>query len=230
MGRCVSARMKNKKILIVSSHPDDESICSGGLIMRAKKEESKVFVLYMATGSSRQFVNGQTLEEQRIAEAKQAAEYGGFQYNIGFNNISTKIDTLPQKDLIEYIENWVKDFEPDIVVIPYRNSYSQDHRAVAEACISAFRPIPENLHPQPTMILEIEEPTTWPVASQPNFYVDISEVMEEKLKLYKCHKSQVTQDPQYRSCENLRRLAGFRGSEIGVKYAEAYRLLKGVLS
>lgn len=221
--------LKSKRILVISSHPDDEAICSGGLIMRAKKEQASVFVLYMATGSSRQFVNGQTLESDRISEAKNAAKYGGFEYRIAFNNISTKVDTLPQKYLIEAIEDTVREFKPEIVVTPYRNSYSQDHRAVAQACISAFRPIPESLHPQPKMILEIEEPTTWPTPSTPNFYVDISGVMNEKLELYKCHKSQVTQDPQYRSCENLTRLAGFRGSEIGVKYAEAYNLLKGQL-
>jgi len=218
-----------KRILIVSPHPDDESINSGGLIMRAKKEKHKVFVLYMATGTSRQFVNGETLEEQRIKEAKKASEYGGFDYKIAFNNISTKVDTLPQKDLIEMIEDTVKEFKPNTVIIPYRNSYSQDHRAVAEACISAFRPIPESLHPQPKTILEVEEPTAWPTPSTPNFYVDISDVMDEKIKLYRCHKSQVTQEPQYRSPENLRRWAGVRGSEIGVKYAEAYNLLKGQL-
>ena len=221
--------LKNKKILIISSHPDDEAICSGGLIMLAKKRGWEVFVLYMATGTSRQFVNGETLESQRTDEAYSASEYGGFELDIAFTNISTKIDTIPQKELIEYIENVTKDFKPEIVVIPYRNSYSQDHRAVAEACISAFRPIPESIHPQPKMILEIEEPTSWPTPSTPNFYVDITDVMDEKIELYKCHKSQFTKDPQYRSPENLRRLAGFRGSEIGVKYAEAYNLLKGQL-
>lgn len=218
--------LKEKRILVISSHPDDEAICSGGLIMRAKKERAKVFVLYMATGTSRQFMNGETLEDQRIEEAISASIYGEFDYEIEFKGISTKIDTLPQKELIECIENVVADFKPHVVVIPYRNSYSQDHRAVAQACISALRPIPENLHPQPEMILEIEEPTTWPTPSTPNFFVDITDVMEEKIELYKCHASQLTQDPQYRSPENLRRLAGFRGSEIGVKYAEAYNLLK----
>ncbi len=221
--------LKNKRILIVSSHIDDEAICSGGLIMRAKKEEANVFVIYMSTGTSRQFTNGETTENDRIGEAVNASDYGNFGHEIAFKGTSTNLDMFSQKKMIEYIENITKLFKPEIVVIPYQQSYSQDHRAVAQACISAFRPIPENLHPQPKMILEIEEPTTWPVASQPNFYVDISDVFEEKLKLYACHKTQMVQEPHYRSFENLRRLAGFRGSEIGVKYAEAYRFLRGQL-
>jgi LmbE family N-acetylglucosaminyl deacetylase len=59
-----------------------------------------------------------------------------------------------QKEIIEAIEDIVQDFKPTIVVIPYRDSYSQDHRAVASASISAFRPIPQELHHQPRMILE----------------------------------------------------------------------------
>lgn len=221
--------LKDKKILVIAPHPDDEAICAGGLIMRAKAEKAEVYVLYMATGASRQFTtgSGETIEDQRILEAHNASEYGGFNHGIGFTNISTKIDTLPQKEIIEAIENVVRAFNPDIAVIPYLNSYNQDHRAVATAAVTALRPIPENLHPQPHLILEMEEPTTWPTGSQPNFYVDISNYFEQKLELYKCHESQLVKEPHHRSFENLRRLAGFRGSEIGVKYAEAYRLLKG---
>lgn len=221
--------LRGKKILIVSPHPDDEAICCGGLIMLARRKGAKVFVLYMATGTSRQFMNGMTLEVQRIKEAKRAAKYGKFGYKIAFHGISTKVDGVIQKVLIEMIEDTVKNFKPNIVVIPYRNSYSQDHRAVAQACISALRPIPQSLHHQPEMILELEEATNWPTPANINFYVDISKVMDKKIELYKCHASQVTQDPQYRSCENLRRLAGFRGSEIGVEYAEGYNLIKAAL-
>ena len=217
------------KILIISPHPDDEAICSGGLIVKAGNMGAKVFVFYVSTGTSRQFMNGETTQDQRIKEAEDAVEYGGFEYEIGFPNTSTKVDMIPQKEIIEAIENIIADFKPTMVVIPSKYSYSQDHRAVATACISALRPIPESLHPQPKMILEMIEPTTWPVSVTPNYYVDISDVMEEKLNLYKCHKSQVTKDPQHRSPENLKRLAAVRGTEIGVKYAEAYVLLKGQL-
>lgn len=221
--------LKNKKILIISPHPDDEAMDSGGLIMRAKKEGAEVFVFYVSVGGSRQFQNGETKEADRVNEAIEASEYGGFKYKIGFPNTSTKLDGMLQKLIIEAIEDIVKDFKPTIVVIPYQHSYSQDHRAVATACISAFRPIPEDLHPQPKMILEMEEPTAWPKALNPNFYVDISDVFSEKIKLYLCHKSQVTKDISVRSPENLEALARYRGAEIGVKYAEAYNLLKGQL-
>lgn len=219
-----------KRILIISPHPDDESVNSGGLIVLAKKKGWEVFVIYVSTGSSRQFTNGHTDEKDRLNEAEEASILGNFEYEIGFMGTSTKLPELvSQKQIIELIENRVKKFKPDIVVIPYRQSYSQDHRAVAEACISAFRPIPNDLHPQPKYILETEEICRWPVASNPNFFIDITDVIEDKLKLYACHKTQIVKPLHYRSFDNVKRLAGLRGAEIGVEYAEAYTMLRGQL-
>ena len=220
-------RLKDKKILIISPHPDDEAICAGGLIMRAKKEKAEVFVVYMAMGTSRQFHNGQTLEKDRISEAQKASEVGGFKYKVGFYDVSTKVDSLMQKQLIEKIEDTNFEFKADIVIIPNRNSYNQDHRAVAWASITAFRPT--SLRPRPQIILEMEEPQIWPYATNVNFYVDISDVFEQKIELYKCHKTQVMDDPSPRSIENLERIAGLRGSDIGVQYAESFNLLRGQL-
>lgn len=220
---------KDTRLLVIAPHPDDEAICAGGIIMKAKKEKAEVFVLYMSTGGSRQFTNGETKEKDRLKEARAAAKYGNFAMLVGFEGTSTLVDTMAQKSLIEMVEDTVKIFKPTIVVVPYRNAYAQDHIAVAEACIAAFRPMPAHLHPQPKIILEYEEATRWPIASNPNFYVDISDVMEEKINLYKCHATQFVEDPHPRSYENLRRLAGLRGTEIGVKYAEGFNLLRGQL-
>jgi len=219
--------LRNKRILIISPHPDDEAICSGGLIMRAKKEETQVNVLFMATGGSRQFMNGKTEQSTRVDEVKKAAEFGGFEYLIAFYEKSTIVDTMAQKELIETIEDYTKIIKPDIVVIPNRKSFNQDHRAVADASMTAFRPIPKSLHHQPEMILEVEEPYLWE-GFNPNFYVEIIDI-EERMQLYKCHTTQVPIPPHPRSIENLTRLAGIRGNEISKQYAEGYNLLKGVL-
>lgn len=220
--------LKDKRILIISPHPDDEAICAGGLIMRAKKEKAKVFVLFMATGNSRQFINGKTTKQIRSKEAEAASEYGNFDYSIAFTSAATILDTIPQKEMIEAIENMVDEFKPEIVIIPYRNSYNQDHRAVAEACITAFRPMPHSLHHQTNIILEMEEPYGWTTGLVPNFYVEIN--IEEKILLYYCHNTQIPENPRHpRSSENLVTLSMLRGTNIDVQYAEAYKLIRGYL-
>lgn len=224
--------LKNKKILIISPHPDDEAICCGGLIMIAKKEGASVFVQYIAVGTSRQFSIGKTTAQERLPEIKKAAKFGNFTYGISFQGDQfMRLDSLPKKEIIEQIEDINQQWQPDIVCVPFRYSFDQDHRAVSLACITAFRPLPKNLRHQPKIILEYEEPYAWTTGApfEPNFYFNISTAFKEKISLLKCHETQVRNDPFPRSPENLERLAGLRGCEISVKYAEAYRLLKGQL-
>lgn len=221
--------LKDKRILIISPHPDDEAICCGGLIMLAKQKHTKVFVLFMSAGPSRQLLTKQTNAHERIKEIEIAAKYGNFNYELAYKGKQfMRLDITPQKELIEKIEDISQDFKPDIVCIPFRYSFDQDHRAVSTASITAFRPLPQSLIYQPRIILEYEEPYSWTIDKQfiPNFYINISGVIEGKIMLLKCHKTQLRKDPFPRSPENLQRIAGIRGAEIGVAYAEAYSLLR----
>lgn len=223
--------LKGKRILIIAPHPDDEAICCGGLIMLAKKVGAKVFVIYGSVGNSRQLVTGKTDSVSRLGEVKKAAEYGGFKYSIMFQGEEfMKLDIIPQKRIIEEIEDKIDEFKPDIVCVPFKDSFDQDHRALFSASITALRPIPKNLRHQPKIILESEEPYSWSnhTSFHSNFYFDISDVFDNKIKLLKCHKTQLRDDPFSRSPENLERLAGFRGVEISTRYAESYNLLKGL--
>ena len=223
--------IRNKTILIISPHPDDEAIGCGGLIAKAKGNKSDVFVLYICVGSSRQFVTGKTSAADRLPEIKHAAQFGNFKYKIAYQGKAfMRLDTIPQKDLIEIIEDVTEKVKPEIVCLPFRHSYDQDHRAVATAAITAYRTLPRTIRHQPKMILEYEEPYTWTTDTlfHPNMYLDISDIFNEKMKLLNCHASQMRRDPFSRSPENLERLAGIRGCEIGTKYAESYRILRGI--
>lgn len=223
--------IKGKKILIIAPHPDDEAISCGGLIMLAKKTRAKIFVLFGSIGISRQLITGQTNPSIRLDEAQKASEYGSFDHSIIFQGEEfMKLDTVPQKTLIDAIEDKIEEVKPDIVCLPFKDSFDQDHRALFKASVTALRPTPKNLRHHPKIILESEEPYSWSTDDvfHPNFYLDISQVMEEKIKLLKCHKTQLREDPFPRSPENLERLAGLRGAEISTKFAEAYRLLRGI--
>jgi len=224
-----SSMLKGKKILIIAPHPDDEVIGCGGIIMLAKQKQAKVLVLFMSVGYSRQLVTKQTNADKRIKETDKAAKYGNFTYKIAFQGKQfMRLDTVPQKELIEKIEDTSYDFKPDIVCIPFRYSFDQDHRAVSTASITAFRPLPQSLTHQPRIILEYEEPYSWTTDKQflPNFYINISSVIKEKIMLLKQHKTQLRKDPFPRSPKNLQRIAGIRGAEIGIAYAESYSLLR----
>ena len=60
----------------------------------------------------------------------------------------------------------------------------------------------------------------------PNYFVDITPFLDEKLKIMKVYSSEISEPPFPRSEKNIRALATFRGSTAGVIAAEAFQTLK----
>lgn len=220
---------KDKKLLIVSPRPDDEIIGCGGLILRAIKEGGKVHVLFGSVGKSRQLVTGSTDEDTRQKETKAVAAFAGYSYEFMFiGDEFMRMDAQPQKSLIDPIEDAIKAFEPDAVVLPYRGSYDQDHRALFTAGVTALRPTPRDLRHFVPLVLECEEPYAWSTGApfEANYYVDVTDYFEKKLEALKLHATQLRKEPFARSLENLRRLAELHGRQVGGGCAEAYRVLR----
>jgi len=219
--------LSNKKILVLAPHPDDEALSCGGLITKATSMGSEVFVLFFAVGNCRQLSTGNTKIGTRLEEALNASRFAGYNYDFMYvGDEHMKLDSLPLKLLIDKIEDTIEVFKPDIVCIPSQNSYNQDHRTVFDASIAALRPTPRNLRHFVPCVIECEEPYTWGVgeAFKPNLFIDITDFLDKKLELLACHATQNRADPFPRSKQNLTRLAGFRGAEAGIKYAEGYKI------
>ena len=60
----------------------------------------------------------------------------------------------------------------------------------------------------------------------PNYFVDISDYINEKKSIMKVYSSELGKHPFPRSEKNIDALATFRGASVGVKYAEAFQVLK----
>jgi LmbE family N-acetylglucosaminyl deacetylase len=59
----------------------------------------------------------------------------------------------------------------------------------------------------------------------PNVFIDISNYFEKKLEIIKIYESEIMEEPYPRSISSIEALARYRGSRIGVKYAEAFQLI-----
>ena len=62
-----------------------------------------------------------------------------------------------------------------------------------------------------------------------NVFVDITDFLEDKIKIMKMYRGEMGAFPFPRSEENIRALAMYRGATAGVKAAEAFVLLKEVI-
>jgi LmbE family N-acetylglucosaminyl deacetylase len=220
-----------RRLLIIAPHPDDEAIATGGLIAFVRPSGWEVRVSVMAVGDCRQLATGRTEPGPRAAELSEAQRVGGYRAELVFvGDEFMRLDALPRKRLCDEIEDRVEAFRPDVVVVPPASSYDQDHRAVAEAAVTALRPRPRGLRHFVPTVLEADEPYWWRIDGQrptPNFFVPLTdEQLALKLRVLACHASQDRPDPFGRSAENLRRYAANYGVEIGGGYAEAYRVLR----
>ena len=146
---------KLTKLLIISPHPDDESLGCGGLIGKCKKEGAEILLLYISVGNSRQLVTGKTESDIRTKEIDAVRKFTKAKIQIVYSGDEfCRLDTVPQKDIVEHIEDTIETFKPTIVALPSSSSYNQDHRAVWDAAITALRPVPKILRHMPRLVIE----------------------------------------------------------------------------
>ncbi len=197
-------------ILAIGAHPDDIEIGCGGSLIKYARAGHNVYLLVLTTGE----VGGSPEVRQKEQEA--AAKIIGVKelYWGGFEDTQL-IDNL---FLILKIEGVVRKVTPDIVFLNNINDVHQDHRAAAQAGLSATRYIKE--------VLFYEVPTTQ--GFEPDIFVDIGDVLEQKAELLKAHTSQTdkTRVENLNIMESSQSCANFRGFQGRVKYAEGFKALR----
>lgn len=62
----------------------------------------------------------------------------------------------------------------------------------------------------------------------PNYYIDITNTIDEKIKTMEIYDTEIAEPPFPRSRENVKALAMIRGAASGVKYAEAFKIIKWI--
>src|SRR4030066_687142 len=135
--------LKNKKLLVVAAHPDDEVYGCGGLISKVKRAGGKAFVLFLTNGTTKDFSpRGKSLETERAKEIGNVAKflkYDGYKIAFPGDDYHLKLDQIPQKDLIHEIERGerisLETLKPDIVSFHSQEDNNQDHAAVAKAAL-----------------------------------------------------------------------------------------------
>jgi N-acetylglucosamine malate deacetylase 1 len=221
--------------LVVAPHADDEVLGAGGLIARLTRAGRKVHVLYAVIDGLKHYGNAEpTRIEERLSEIAAVAALLGFSYDILYEgqDLIERLDTLPQKELVDHFEAAFNKLRPELLALPHGVDFDQDHRACFQAAFAAARPIPAKFAKHlPPKVISYEMPKlTWSdEAFHPSLYVDIRSTIDVKLEGLRTYKSQLRGVPHLRSPENIAALAHLRGSEIGVSYAEAFRIYRWVL-
>ncbi len=229
--------MKNKVIVIVA-HPDDEILGCGGTIARHIQDGDEVHVLIMAEGvtsrDQQRDRSSKLTELSGLAKAAYTANKILCTTSLMLKDLpDNRMDSLDRLEIIKIIEEFIQGHSPNIVYTHHSGDVNIDHRRIHEAVVTACRPIPGQ-KVSTLLFFEIASSTEWqpPVSAaafSPNWFVDISETLDLKLKALRAYQSEMRPWPHARSVEALESLAKWRGATIGVCAAEAFILGRNIL-
>ena len=217
------------KVLVISPHPDDETLGCGGTLIRHKKEGDEIHWLIMTNvnSSEKKF---HSVKEKEIGEVSKA---------FNFNSTSrtkfttSQLDSVPRKEIIQVISKVFEEIQPNFLYLPFKNDIHSDHSIVFDAaasCTKSFR----NPYVKRVMIYETISETEFAIRPdkeqfKPNLWIDISDYIDKKIEIMSLYESEIGKEPFPRSEQNIRSLAKFRGSTAGVLSAEAFILLKEII-
>ena len=219
---------KMNKILVIVAHPDDETLGCGATIAKHTKNGDKVQVVFVADGfSSREVKNG-----ERNLPATEVAGVLGCENPIFLDFPDNQLDVVSLLEIVKKIENIINDLQPNIIYTHYFGDLNIDHQITHKAVMTACRPQPDFCVKE-IYSFETLSATHWQSSSMgafnPNYFVDVSDFMKKKMKALQCYDNEMRKAPHARSYESVENLAKFRGSLVGVNYAEAFlveRLIK----
>ncbi len=187
-------------VLALGCHPDDIEFMMGGTLLLLRDAGVSLHYCNLADGSlGSGTLSKNDLVKTRALEAKQAATLLDAVYH---KSMGEDLGIFYEPVIIRKVASLIRTVDPDILLLPAIDDYMEDHMNTARigitAAFSRSMPLYETLPPRP--------PTTKPVAvyhampyglkngqnimMYPEFFINVTSVIEEKSQLLSCHKSQ----------------------------------------
>ena len=222
--------MKDKRVLVVAPHPDDETLGVGGSIAKLASEGNQVYVLIVSGHLPPLY--SQADYDRTIEEASKAFTLLGVTDSKFLKIPATMIGELPTSELNRKISAVVEAFQPHVVFCPYPDRHI-DHRLVFDSVMVATRPVGHGKIIEIVAAFETLSETHWNAPHiepnfTPNWVMDISHYIEIKLKAIQCYKSQISPFPGPRSMQAVEALAKFRGTQAGFGFGEGMHIIRMV--
>ena len=206
-----------RRVLVLGPHTDDYEIGAGGLIHRLLLRGAEVRAIAFST--AQESLPTGLPPDTLVHECRESAR------RLGLPQEALRILDFPVRRFPEHrqaiLEELVavrREFQPDLVVTHTSTDVHQDHQVVSQEAVRAFKQ---------TTVLGSELP--WNNLSfAPQCLVEIGKVdLEAKIHALSAYASQ--RHRAYSDADVIRGLARVRGASAGVKYAEAFEVVRWVL-
>lgn len=208
--------------LVIAPHIDDETLGVGGTMLRAKKEGDIVSVVIVTTDYN----------ADRTEQFNMVADIYKLDNSFMLNLDSSSISLLDVNNIIGLLKNIIEEIRPSIVYIPNDTDIHTDHQIVSQAAQSTVKSFYMNKYGIKRLysyeILSSTEISN-SVAFSPNLFIDISDYINKKIEIMNIYKSEIQPEYYPRSIDNIQALAKYRGGMVSINYAEAFKMLKGII-
>jgi N-acetylglucosamine malate deacetylase 1 len=212
----VPAQALPQRILVISPHPDDESIGCGGTLRRHVVSGDEVRAIFLTSGER----GGHSLSPPdasrvREEEAQQACRILGLAEWDFWRQPDGKLEVtdLLARRLAELLDQW----RPHLIYVTHEQEMHTDHRAAA----SLVRRVVAGVRGAPTPQVMMYE--VWTPLQEMDEIIDITDHLDTKIAAVQAHRSQCN---VLRFDEAVRGLNRFRGemhSWPGGDYAEVFK-------
>ncbi|SHG34429.1 N-acetylglucosaminyl deacetylase, LmbE family [Fodinibius roseus] len=230
---------KNKRILVVVAHPDDELLGQGATIHKLSNEYGctcRAVILGEGLTSRSDERDPQKwkqeLEEHRACIHK-AVDIIGYD-SVGIYDFpDNRFDSFDLLDIIKVVEKEKEEFQPEIIFTHHGGDLNIDHQRTFESVMTATRPLKDE-SVKTIVTFETPSSTEWQASTdprqfKPNLFIGVTEQnMLAKCNGMEAYKFEKRPWPHPRSTHALKILAQNYGVSVGKKYSEAFRLIRQV--
>lgn len=228
---------RNKRIMVVAAHPDDELLGLGASMHKLIKEEGvTTHVVILGEGiTSRSDMRNVDDWKEELEKHHQnmysAAEIIGYHSVKSYNFSDNRFDSHALLDIVKVIEHEKENFQPDIIFTHHGGDLNIDHQITFQAVMTATRPM-QGECVKAVITFETPSATEWQASSDPrhfspNLFIEVSEDdLQAKVDAMAAYQYEVREFPHPRSAEALRIMAQYRGYTVGKRLAEVFQIIR----
>ncbi|MEA2709111.1 MAG: N-acetylglucosamine malate deacetylase 1 [Phycisphaerales bacterium] len=206
-------------ILVFGPHPDDAELGMGGTILKLARQGHKVHIVDMTNGEPTPFGSVETRAKESAAAAKVLG-------------VGRTLLGLPNREVVHSIESRhkvaavIREHKADWLFVPYPIDAHPDHVAVTKICEDARfdakltkSSIPGDPYYPKRIIYYFC--THLRLNFTPNFCIDITDTIDQKIESVKCYESQFVGNSAFVP-EMVKTITAYFGSRIGTAFAEPF--------
>ena len=222
---------KIERVMVITAHPDDSEFGAAGTVAKFVKDGREVTYVIATNGnkgSSDRTMTPERLAEIRAEEQQNAAKVLGVARVEFLGYPDGEIEDT--RDLRRDISRQIRQWRPDLAIVqsPERSknlgASHRDHRITGGAALDCIYPLARDHMAFPELMPAYEPHKTREIYimtwDDPDLVVDISDVMDLKIKALACHASQFGDFAAVEA--RVRERSKALGQAKGYAFAEAF--------